>query len=131
GIIKDRLFFFASYEGYRQRQGNLFLLSVPTPQIASGDFSDYRGTNGAVVPIYDPLTTCGQLNNPACGSSTILRAQFPGNVIPASRINPVAKKLIDFPLYAQPTGLGDPFTHNNNFARNASTGRHNHQGNFR
>ena len=97
-VIKDRLFFFTSYEGYRQRQGNLFLLSVPTPQIAAGDFSDYRGANGAVVPIYDPLTTCGQLNNAACGTATIQRTQFPGNVIPASRINPVAKKLVDFPL---------------------------------
>src|SRR5690349_1421634 len=111
-VIKDKLFFFTSYEGYRQRQGNLFLLSVPTSQIAAGDFSDYRGTNGAVVPIYDPLTTCGQLNNAACGTATIQRAQFPGNVIPGSRINPVARKLVDFPLYALPTGPGDPFTHN-------------------
>src|SRR5262249_18030982 len=114
-----------------QRQGNLFLLSVPTPAIASGDFSDYRGTNGAVVPIYDPLTTCGQYNNPACGSSTIVRTPFPDNVIPASPINPVAPKLTAFPLHAQPTGPGDPFTHNNNFARNASTGGNNDQGNFR
>ena len=130
-IIKDRLFFFSSYEGYRQRQGNLFLLSVPTAPIAAGDFSNYRGTNGAVVPIYDPLTTCGQLTNPACGSATIVRTPFPGNVIPANRINPVAKKLVDFPLFAQPTGPGDPFTQNNNFARNASTGGDNDQGNFR
>src|SRR5215471_19246407 len=130
-VLKDRLFFFADYEGYRQRQGNLFLLSVPTPQIASGDFSDYRGANGAVVPIYDPLTTCGVLNNPACGSSTVLRSQFPGNAIPANRINPVAKKLVSFPLYALPTGPGDPFTHNNNFARNAATGGDNDQVNLR
>src|SRR5262252_2828720 len=130
-IIKDKLFFFSSYEGYRQRQGNLFLLTVPTPQIAAGDFSDYRGTNGAVVPIYDPLTTCGQLNNPACSSGTIQRTQFPGNVIPANRINPVAKKFVDFPLYALPTAPGDPFTRNNNFARNAATGGDNDQGNFR
>jgi hypothetical protein len=130
-IIKDRLFFFTSYEGYRQRQGNLFLLSVPTPQIASGDFSDYRGTNGAVVPIYDPLTTCGQLNNAACGSGTIQRTPFAGNVIPASRINPVAQKLMAFPLFALPTGPGDPYTHNNNFASNAATGGDNDQLNFR
>jgi hypothetical protein len=130
-VIKDRLFFFTSYEGYRQRQGNLFLLSVPTPAIASGDFSDYRGTNGAVVPIYDPLTTCGQFNNPACGTSTIVRTPFPNNVIPAGRINSVARNLVAFPLYAQPTGPGDPFTHNNNFARNAATGGDNDQGNFR
>src|SRR5437764_11588234 len=98
-VIKDRLFFFTSYEGYRQRQGNLFLLSVPTTLIAAGDFSDYRGANGAVVPIYDPLTTCGQLNNPACGTSVIQRTQFPNNVIPLNRINTVSRKFMDFPLY--------------------------------
>ena len=130
-IIKDKLFFFASYEGYRQRQGNLFLLTVPTPAIAAGDFSDYRGTNGSVVPIYDPLTTCGQYNNSACGSGTVIRSPFPGNVIPANRINPVAQKLVAFPLYALPTGPGDPYTHNNNFASNAATGGNNDQGNFR
>ncbi|HTS64093.1 MAG TPA: DUF2012 domain-containing protein, partial [Candidatus Acidoferrales bacterium] len=130
-IIKDKLFFFSSYEGYRQRQGNLFLLTVPTPAIAAGDFSDYRGTNGALVPIYDPLTTCGQLNNSPCGTGTVQRTQFPGNVIPANRINPVARNLVNFPLYAQPTGPGDPFTHNNNFASNAATGGNNDQGNFR
>ena len=130
-IIKDRLFFFSSYEGYRQRQGNLFLLTVPTAQIAAGDFSDYRGTNGSLVPIYDPLTTCGQLNNSPCGTGTVQRTQFPNNVIPANRINPVAKKFMDFPLYAAPTGPGDPFTRNNNFAQNAATGGDNDQGNFR
>jgi hypothetical protein len=130
-VIKDKLFFFTSYEGYRQRQGNLFLLSVPTSQIAAGDFSDYRGTNGALVPIYDPLTTCGQLNNSPCGTGVVQRSQFPNNVIPTSRINPVAKKFVDFPLYAAPTGPGDPFTRNNNFARNAATGGDNDQGNFR
>ena len=38
---------------------------------------------------------------------------------------------MDFPLYAAPTGPGDPFTHNNNFAQNAATGGDNDQGNFR
>jgi hypothetical protein len=130
-VIKDKVFFFTSYEGYRQRQGNLFLLSVPTAQIASGDFSDYRGANGSLVPIYDPLSTCGQLNNSPCGTGTVQRTQFPGNVIPSNRINTVAKNFVAFPLYAPPTGPGDPFTHNNNFARNAATGGNNDQGNFR
>src|SRR3954454_22107088 len=62
-LIKDRLFFFSSYEGYRQRQGILCLLTVPTAQIAAGDFSDYRATSGSLLPSSDPLNTCGQLNN--------------------------------------------------------------------
>ena len=130
-VKKDKVFFFFGYEGYRQRQGNLFLLSVPTADILKGDYSNFRGTNGAVVPIYDPLTTCGQLNNAACTSTTVLRQQFPGNIIPANRINPVAQKFLNFPIYAKPTIDGDPFTHLNNFAKNASTGGDNDQLNFR
>ena len=58
-ILKDKLFFFSSYEGYRQRQGNLFLLTVPTAPISAGDLSYYTGTNGAVVTRYSTLSTCG------------------------------------------------------------------------
>ena len=130
-IKKDKLFFFAGYEGYRQRQGNLFLLSVPTTQLLAGDFSEYRGTTGNVIPIYDPLTTCGQLDNSPCGTGTVQRSQFPNNMIPSSRINSVAKKFLDFPIYAKPTGSGDLYTHNNNFAKNVATGGNNDQGNFR
>lgn len=41
-IIKDKLFWFQSYEGYRQRRGQSYLLSVPTAAYRSGDFSDLR-----------------------------------------------------------------------------------------
>ena len=66
-LLKDKLFFFGNYEGYRNREGVLFRRTVPTAAMRSGDFSDYRNVaTGAVVPIYDPWTQCG-INNPGTG----------------------------------------------------------------
>ena len=130
-VRKDKTFFFFGYEGYRARQGNLFSLSVPTAAELKGDFSGYLNSSGATIPIYDPLTQCGQYSNAACGSGTVQRAPFPGNVIPQSRINPVASKILTFPEYALPNTAGSAFTNNFNFARNAATGGDNDQINAR
>jgi hypothetical protein len=62
---RDKTFFFLSYEGERQLQGNVTVTPVPTVAQRNGDFSKN---------IYDPLTT-------AAGK----RVQFPGNVIPQAR----------------------------------------------
>ena len=130
-VRKDKTFFFAGYEGYRARQGNLFSETVPTPAEMQGDFSGYLNASGAQIPIYDPLTQCGQYSNPACGSGTVQRAPFPNNVIPANRINPVATKILGFPEYALPNTAGQKFTNNFNYARNAATGGDNDQLNIR
>ena len=135
-VFKDKLFFFGSYEGYRNREGVLFRRTVPTAAMKNGDFSDYRGTGQTVVPIYDPWTQCG-INNPGtgvfngvCGAPGVPnRQQFPGNIIPSNRISPIAKKFLDFPIYAAPTVAGRWNT--NNFERNASIGGDNNQVNVR
>jgi hypothetical protein len=77
---RDKTFFFVSYEGERQRNGVIFNSTVPTAAQRNGDF----GATG-LNRIYDPQTTAP---NPA-GSGTV-RAQFPGNTIPASRLSPQA-----------------------------------------
>src|SRR5206468_2951136 len=134
-VFKNKLFFFSSYEGYRNREGVLFRRTVPTAAMKIGDFSDYRNlATGAVVPIYDPWTQCGIVNagsgayNGDCGTVPN-RLQFPGNVIPANRISPVARKYLDFPVFADPTVPGRWRTEN--FERNASVGGDNDQLNFR
>ena len=53
------------------------------------------------------------------------RQQFPGNIIPPNRISPIAKKFLNFPIYAKPTVAGRWTT--NNFERNASIGGDNDQ----
>ena len=72
-IIRNRTFFFANYEGYREVFGDTQVVTVPVEQIRGGDF---RGVvaNG----IYDPLTTTA---NPAGGAA--IRQRFPNDTIPA------------------------------------------------
>ncbi|MGD9904195.1 MAG: TonB-dependent receptor, partial [Vicinamibacterales bacterium] len=134
-ILRDKLFFFGSYEGYRNEEGVLLRRTVPTAAMRSGDFSDYRNqSTGAIVPIYDPWTQCGITNpgtgvfNGACGTVPN-RLQFPGNIIPANRISPIARQLLAFPIYADPTVSGQ--WRNNNFEKNVQVGGDNDQINFR
>jgi Carboxypeptidase regulatory-like domain len=134
-VLRNKLFFFSSYEGYRNREGVLFRRTVPTAAMKRGDFSDYRNlTTGAVVPIYDPWTQCGIANpgtasyNGDCGTVPN-RLPFPGNIIPANRISPIAQKYLAFPVYAEPTVPGPWKTEN--FERNASVGGDNDQLSFR
>jgi hypothetical protein len=134
-ILRDKLFFFGNFEGYRNREGVLFRRTVPTAAMKAGDFSDYRNlTTGAVVPIYDPWTQCGIVNpgtgvyNGNCGTVPN-RRQFPGNIIPSNRISPIARNFLNFPIYAEPTVAGRWTT--NNFERNASIGGDNDQYNIR
>lgn len=78
-IIKNKLFYFGSYEGDYLRQANSGLLSIPAPTQLSGNES------ASANPIYDPNT--GAAN----GSG---RTAFPGNIIPANRINPIIAKIV-------------------------------------
>ena len=71
---RNKTFFFVSYEGNRQHQGQVFNSNVPTQAQRDGNFAGFNR-------IYDPLTTAP---NPS-GSGTI-RTQFAGNLIPASRL---------------------------------------------
>jgi hypothetical protein len=129
--LKNKLFFFGSYEGYRNREGVLFRRTVPTAAMKAGDFSDYRNlTTGAVVPIYDPWTQCG-ITNPGSGAYNgdcgvvPNRLQFPGNIIPQNRISPIAKKYLAFPAYPDPTVAGPWKTEN--WEHNAQVGGNNDQ----
>ncbi len=74
---KNRTFFWAVFEGYRDTQANAGITSVPTLAERTGDFSNSRTQAGALRTIYDPLSTL------ADGT----RTPFAGNIIPAARIN--------------------------------------------
>lgn len=130
-IKKDRIFFFGSYEGYRSRQGVAFNYTVPQPAQMTGDFTGYVNSAGAQIPIFDPMTQCGAYGNAACGSSVIQRTPFPGNRIPATRINPIAKRYIEFPYWARPNVAGQQGGNVLNYFKNATTGGDNNQVNLR
>lgn len=133
-VIHDKTFFFFGWEGFRLRQGVSYVYSVPTDAMRTGDFSNVRNAAGAVIPIYDPLTTCGRLGNAPCtrnasGAEIITRQQFPGNIIPQNRIDPAARVLTN--LWGRANGPGNQFTNVNNFTANASVGGDNDQYNAR
>jgi hypothetical protein len=87
---KNRTFFFAAYEGFRNNQAsNALTLSVPTPEMYNGDFSNWVDSQGRLIVIYDPATT-----RPNPNGSGFIRDPFPGNRIPASRFSTVARQYI-------------------------------------
>ena len=117
-IVRNKTFFFGSYEGFRQETGGQLLLTVPTDLQKQGDFSQtYTSspTTGNLVPvqIYNPFTTRPN------GSGGFVRDQFPGNVIPSSMFDPIAVKLMQY--FPEPNLPGDPLTHANNFESQAGS----------
>jgi outer membrane receptor protein involved in Fe transport len=77
-IIKDRLFFFADYQGTRRNTGGSALLRVPSAAERAGDLS------GLGLNIFDP----------ASGDAPAQRTQFAGNQIPTARLSPQAQNLL-------------------------------------
>ena len=96
-VQRDRTFFFADYQGQRQTIGRTVTSTVPTALQRHGIFTEPIGTR--VPLIYDPATT-----QPGAASGTATRTQFPGNTIPADRMDPVAVKLLS--RYPLPTSSG-------------------------
>ena len=92
---KNRTFFFTSFEGFRNRSGNLpAYFTVPLTEMYTGDFRNYikNGPDGVpfMMQIYDPSsTTLG-----ADGRYT--RTPFAGNQIPQARFSSVATKYMSF-----------------------------------
>jgi hypothetical protein len=129
-VKKDKAFFFFGYEGFRQRQGVSYLFNVPTDEWRAGNFSNLRTASGALIPIYDPLTTCGVLGNAACAPGQAnTRRPFDQNKIPSSRIDKTAAAMTN--LFGHSNTAGQPFTSIQNFATNASVGGNNDQINTR
>jgi hypothetical protein len=119
-VIKNKTFFFFNWENFALRQGNSYVSVVPTPAERVGDFS------GAGVPIYDALTTCGAQGTPDCAAGQPTRQAFPGNIIPASRLNPTAMALLQT-LWPLPNAPGQQ----NNFATTYSAATNSSQYNAR
>jgi hypothetical protein len=85
-VVKKSTFFFASYEGLRLSRADAQVLTVPTPEEIQGDFSMsnvkiYDPKTAVANPNYDPTKPTGPSNFPYTG------AQFPGNMIPSTRVN--------------------------------------------
>ncbi|UCF38525.1 MAG: TonB-dependent receptor, partial [Acidobacteriota bacterium] len=78
-IVKDKLFFFASYEGTANRRFSNRIGSVPTQGVRDGNFDSLD------VTVYDPLT-----GNPDASG----RTPFPNNTIPLDRMDPINQTVL-------------------------------------
>jgi hypothetical protein len=89
---RNRTFFWMAGEFYHDTQGNSGSTAVPTLAERSGDFSHSFDSNGNLVIQYDPLGSRDANGN---------RTPFPGNVIPANRIDKVGYNIAQ--TFGQPT----------------------------
>lgn len=103
-VIKNKAFFFFSYQGTRRRVGQTFTSTVPSRDIKErGDFSKQPAIRRNV---YDPATLTGT-------GATAVKQQFAGNIVPLNRWDPVAAAIIK--LYPDPNIAGRENDTNNYF----------------
>jgi hypothetical protein len=84
---RNKTFFFVSTEGYLEDQPASGSYAVPTAAERAGNFS------AAGKTIYDPNT------NVPCSSGVsgcVQRSPFPGNIVPANRMNAVGQNILSY-----------------------------------
>ncbi len=86
-IVKNKIFFMANYEGFRERRSGFAQATVADQAMRSGDFS-----NPSLLDIYDPDTIRVDPNNAA----QFVADQFPNQQIPQARFKQPFVQLLDF-----------------------------------
>jgi hypothetical protein len=119
---RDKVFYTVSYEYIHdvQPNGGESVYSIPSPAMIAGDFSQaqfeyYYTTADKFNPcpnaapncaqplnIYDPLQPLSTYVDPLDGQTKSARQQFPGNIIPASRISSVGAAILATYKYITP-----------------------------
>ena len=105
---KNKTFFFVSYESINDSRPRFDATNIwsPTDALKNGDFSAYKPADCSKpdnkhICIFDPLTGV------FAGGNVNGRTPFANNIIPANRINPVAKAVLAFmgsPKQVAPNG---------------------------
>ena len=85
-IVKNKLFNFFAIEEWKYTQPGSFVETVPTDLERKGDYSQSLNGSGGLRTIYDPWSTTTD------GAGNVARTPFAGNIIPGSRIDPIAAK---------------------------------------
>ncbi len=94
---RNKTFFFFGYQRLHEKKVAQFTETVPTQQMLNGDFN-FPVAN--VNAIFDPATT---RRNP---NGAWARDPFPGNRIPQSQFDPVARKILEFDPWWRPNQPG-------------------------
>ena len=111
-IIKNKLFNFFSMEYWKIGQPDVWTETLPTTLEKQGDFSQsYYFNNGVsgIRTIYDPWSTVVS----ASGAVTV--TPFAGNVIPATRMDPITSSLVS--QFWAPNNPGINISGLNNFEK--------------
>jgi len=111
-ILKNKLFNFFSMEYWIIGEPQSYVTTVPTSLQQQGDFSQtYYLNNGqsGIKTIYDPYSTI------VSASGDVTRTPFSGNVVPASRMNPITSSLMS--QFWAPNNPGINITGVNNFEK--------------
>jgi hypothetical protein len=98
----NRTFFLYGYEGIKEdRPRNNGTPTVPTARMKNGDMSElFNLPNPSLYQVYNPFTGREVVTN---GNRLVQRDPFPGNIVPASLISPIAKNILKyFPDPLQP-----------------------------
>jgi hypothetical protein len=99
-VIKNKTFFFATYENTKQKSPTTETQTVPTLLQREGNFSQTLNSSGQVITIYNPRDTFTN------ASGAIERRPFAGNIIPKSMMDPIALKMLSyFPLPNAPATI--------------------------
>jgi hypothetical protein len=106
---RDRTFFFGAVEWLYDEFPEPGPRTVPSEAMRNGDFSALLAQG---IQIYDPLT--GKTSG-----ARVVRDPFPGNIIPANRINPLAQQVLKY--YPLPNQAGDAQGNDNYFSTNPRT----------
>ncbi len=97
---RQKAFWSFGYEGVYVQRETTFTGTVPTAKQRQGDFSDLLRL-GSQYQIYDPATIKAEPNG------RFSRQPFAGNIIPANRIDPVAKAILAFYPESNTPGTND------------------------
>ncbi|MBI2685858.1 MAG: carboxypeptidase regulatory-like domain-containing protein [Acidobacteria bacterium] len=107
-IKKNKLFTFFAYEAWRTKEPRDTVRTMPTDLERNGDFSKSLTRAGALRTIYDPVTTVLDV-----ATNTASRQPFPGNVLPPTRMDATAKRIMQD--FWGPNNGGDDLSGSNNF----------------
>jgi hypothetical protein len=97
---RNRSFWSFGYEGLYVRRMTTFTGTVPSAEQRRGDLSGLLKL-GAQYQVYDPATIT------AAPNGRFSRLPLAGNIIPASRISPIAQKLVSYWSEPNQTGTAD------------------------
>lgn len=122
-VVKNRTFFFTTYEYTKSKSPLSYTATFPTLLQREGDFSQTRNTSGQLMTIYNPFDTFVN------AAGNIERRPFPGNVIPKSMMDPVALKALAY--FPKPNQPGAPFTETNNWFEQGINQGASHQTNLK